>query len=164
MSHSFHGSGDQHGSTGLFPQHLSLKVLASYGLIFLWERLWFQAYSCYWQNSVPCKCKTEVPFPLLKPTWGQSQLLEVAASSFSMAFSLTRGLHNLAATECFKANSRISPCQIFMLWVSPSRKSPFHFSSHLIGSTPLKIISFLKASNHQSDIPSFSREGSYIRM
>lgn len=99
-----------------------------------------------------------------QPTWGQSQFIEVAASSFSMAFSLTQGFHNLATTECFKANSRISPCQIFMLWVSPFRKSPFHFSAHLIQSTPLKIISFLKASNHQSDIPSFSREGSYIRM
>lgn len=60
MAQFFHGSGDQHGSTGFSPQGLSLKVLARSGLIFLWESSFRLR-----QNSVPRKCKTEVPCSLL---------------------------------------------------------------------------------------------------
>ena len=39
-------------------------------------RILFHSYSCYWQNSVPCSCRTDVPDSLLVVNLGLSQLLE----------------------------------------------------------------------------------------
>lgn len=63
----------------------------------LWERICFQVHSGYWQNLVPCSCKTEVPIFLQVATRDCSQLLEASLRPFpgdSLHFQVSNNTSN----------------------------------------------------------------------